>query len=166
MRTHRIIILLLLGLAFTACEKQNVKNEDDPFISPTGEGAAPSNEAQGAGDPGQPATDLQIVYFPFDSSILTTEASEALKSNAAYLRDNPSVQVQIEGHCDERGTVEYNLALGERRARAAKTQLKKLGIEDRRLSTISYGKERPSDSGHDETAWAKNRRAVFVLSPQ
>ncbi|HUL23485.1 MAG TPA: peptidoglycan-associated lipoprotein Pal, partial [Thermodesulfobacteriota bacterium] len=93
------------------------------------------------------------------------EDEAILKENAAFLKNNPKMKVQIEGHCDERGTVEYNLALGERRANNTKKYLVFLGIPADRISTISYGKERPSDKGHDEGAWAKNRRAhVVVLS--
>jgi peptidoglycan-associated lipoprotein len=81
----------------------------------------------------------------------------------SWLKANPTAKVQIEGHCDEKGTVEYNMALGDRRANAVKTYLIKSGIEKGRIDTISYGKERPADSGHDEAAWSKNRRAVFIL---
>jgi peptidoglycan-associated lipoprotein len=80
------------------------------------------------------------------------------------LKQNGNARVQIEGHCDERGTTEYNLALGERRANAVREFLMKMGIPKSRIDTISYGKERPSDMGHDDAAWAKNRRAVFVIT--
>jgi peptidoglycan-associated lipoprotein len=86
-----------------------------------------------------------------------------LKEKAAWLQDRPEVDVLIEGHCDERGTNEYNLALGERRAQSAKVFLVNMGIASSRLTTVSYGEERPLDPGHDEAAWAKNRRAQFVI---
>jgi peptidoglycan-associated lipoprotein len=86
-----------------------------------------------------------------------------LKENAAFLKKNPNMRVQIEGHCDERGTVEYNLALGERRANNTKKYLVFLGIPSDRISTISYGKERPLDKGHHEEAWTRNRRAHIVV---
>jgi len=103
------------------------------------------------------------VYFEFDSSALLPEAQEVLKRKALWLRANPGASVVIEGHCDERGTNEYNLALGDRRAESAKQFLTDLGIAGPRLTTISYGEERPVDPGHNEESWAKNRRAHFVI---
>jgi peptidoglycan-associated lipoprotein len=106
---------------------------------------------------------LKAIYFDFDKAELRGDATQTLTANAARIRESGSLAVRIEGHCDERGTVEYNLALGDRRARAAKDQLVSMGIPAGRLRTISYGKERPADPGHDEAAWAKNRRAEFVF---
>jgi peptidoglycan-associated lipoprotein len=103
------------------------------------------------------------VYFDFDSATLDYQAQELLKQKAMWLRDFPDANVVIEGHCDERGTNAYNLALGERRAESAKAFLVNLGISDARLTTISYGEEKPLDMGQNEEAWAKNRRAAFVL---
>mgnify|MGYP003563048256 CR=1 FL=1 len=103
------------------------------------------------------------VYFDFDNATLDYQAQELLKQKAMWLRDNPDANVVIEGHCDERGTNAYNLALGERRAESAKTFLVNLGISGMRLTTISYGEEKPVDMGQNEEAWAKNRRAAFVL---
>jgi peptidoglycan-associated lipoprotein len=106
------------------------------------------------------------IFYAFDDYSLSAEAQGVLNKLADHLKANSKVAVQIEGHCDERGSVEYNLALGERRANSAKNYLVQLGVEAARLSTISYGEERPSTEGHDEAAWAKNRRAQFVLSAQ
>jgi len=103
------------------------------------------------------------IYFDFDRSVLTLQAQELLKEKAQWMRDNPDANVVIEGHCDERGTNAYNLALGERRAESAKTFLVNLGVSGTRMTTISYGEERPVDPAHNEEAWAKNRRAKFVL---
>ena len=103
------------------------------------------------------------IYFDFDKSVLSYQAQELLKEKAMWMRANPDASVVIEGHCDERGTNAYNLALGERRAESAKTFLVNLGISATRMTTISYGEERPLDMGHNEEAWAKNRRATFVL---
>ncbi len=103
------------------------------------------------------------IYFEYDKSRLLRTAQELLKKKAQWLRDNPESIILIEGHCDDRGTNEYNLALGERRARSAKTFLTDLGISPSRLTTISYGEERPLDSGQTEEAWAKNRRAHFEV---
>jgi len=104
---------------------------------------------------------LETISFAYDSSVLQETARQALQRNADWLQANPSVNVTIEGHCDERGAGEYNLALGEQRAQAVKTYLVNLGVQAERLNTISFGEEAPLDPGHDETAWAKNRRAAF-----
>jgi len=106
---------------------------------------------------------LKDIHFDFDKYDIRPGDAEILKENATLLTKNPKVKIQIEGHCDERGTVEYNLALGERRANSAKKYLTSLGIAADRISTISYGKERPLDSGHNEEAWGKNRRAHSVI---
>ena len=107
---------------------------------------------------------LKPVYFELDSSDLSSSNQKALDDNAALLKRYPSWAVTVEGHCDERGTAEYNLALGERRAIAARAYLVSLGIAADRLRTVSYGKEFPFDPGHDESAFAKNRRAHFVIT--
>ena len=104
------------------------------------------------------------IYFAFDRSDITGESRQVLLRQAALLNQNPSVTVTIEGHCDERGTVEYNLALGERRANATKQALIALGVAAGRINVISYGKERPAVPGHNEQAWAQNRRAVTVAN--
>jgi peptidoglycan-associated lipoprotein len=103
------------------------------------------------------------VYFDFDDASLDYQAQSLLKQKAMWLRSNPDANVVIEGHCDERGTNAYNLALGERRAESVKVFLVNLGISSARLTTISYGEEKPVDMGQNEESWAKNRRAAFVL---
>ena len=108
----------------------------------------------------------QDIYFDFDKYDLRTDARATLDRKASFLNQNSSVRVQIEGHTDERGTAEYNLALGERRANAAKQYLTTAGISAGRLSTISYGEERPLDPAQNEAAWAKNRRDHFVITGQ
>lgn len=108
---------------------------------------------------------FENIHFDFDKFFIREDAKPKLAKVAAYMRKNGDAKILIEGHCDERGTAEYNMALGERRANSAKVYLTALGIDEKRLSTISYGKERPLDPGHNEVAWAKNRRAVFVLNP-
>jgi peptidoglycan-associated lipoprotein len=107
---------------------------------------------------------LKPVFFDYDSAELTSEAQSTLTANAAILKKYARWIVTIEGHCDERGTGEYNLALGERRAVAAKAYLVSLGIDADRLRPVSYGKEFPFDPGHTEEAWAKNRRGHFVIT--
>lgn len=107
---------------------------------------------------------LRPAFFALDSSEITGDAVQVLQQNAEVLKKYPTWQITIEGHCDERGTAEYNLGLGERRAIAARDYLVSLGIAADRLRTVSYGKEFPFDPGHDESAWAKNRRAHFVIT--
>jgi len=119
-----------------------------------------------AGTTATPASSpLKEIYFQFDRYDLNTDARETLKTNAGWLRSNPSSRIEIEGHCDERGTNEYNLALGAKRAQAAKDYLVSLGIPAERVSTISYGEEIPVCKEQNESCWQKNRRARFVILP-
>ncbi len=106
---------------------------------------------------------LQDAFFAFDESTLTPDAQAALTASANWLKKNPQYSLLVEGHCDERGTEQYNLALGDRRANAAKEYMVALGVDTNRVRTVSYGEERPFDPGHDEAAWAKNRRAHLVI---
>jgi len=108
------------------------------------------------------ATKLEAVYFDFDQWGIREDQKKTMIRNSEWLKANPDVKIRLEGHCDERGTAEYNLALGQKRAEAAKTFLEGLGILGQRMSTLSYGEERPLDPGHNEEAWAKNRRVDFV----
>ena len=103
------------------------------------------------------------IYFAFDDSSLSSEAQGKLNDQANWIKDNAGATVVVEGYCDERGTDEYNLALGSRRAESVKNYLVNLGVDAARLSTISYGEERPAVPGHDEEAWAQNRRVEFSL---
>lgn len=107
---------------------------------------------------------LQPLYFPLDSSDVSPEGQVVMQANAATLKKYPTWQITIEGHSDERGTAEYNLALGERRALSARSYLVSLGVPADKVKTVSYGKEFPFDAGHDESAWSKNRRAHFVIT--
>jgi peptidoglycan-associated lipoprotein len=109
------------------------------------------------------AFESEKIYFDFDKSDVRPDAEKVLRGKGQWLRANPSYYVRIEGHCDERGTNEYNLALGDRRAVATKKYLVAFGIEEARISSISYGEERPAVLGQNEDAWAKNRRAEFKL---
>jgi peptidoglycan-associated lipoprotein len=103
------------------------------------------------------------IYFAFDRYDLSTEAKATLDRKVAFMNENREARAQIEGHCDERGSSDYNLALGERRANSAKTYMTTAGVNTARLTTISYGEERPIDPGQNEAAWAKNRRAQFMV---
>lgn len=107
---------------------------------------------------------LQPVFYNLDSSEVSAEGQQVLAANAEVLKKYPQWVISIEGHCDERGTAEYNLALGERRALAARSYLASLGVPADRMRTVSYGKEFPFDPNHNEDAWAKNRRAHFVVT--
>ena len=107
---------------------------------------------------------LEDIHFDFDKSNIRQDDRKILSRNAAYLSKNKNVKIIIEGNCDERGTAEYNMALGERRADEAKKYLVNLGINGKRITTISYGSEKPLDPGHDEDAWAKNRRDHFAVN--
>lgn len=168
-----VLFSLTLIIAISACSKKEVR-QDEPLMTPS-EGdagaAVPTDKSVGSGDTGGgmeagagavSSEELQTVYFDFDSYRISSSGREAIRANASWLKANPSATVQIEGHCDERGTTEYNLALGDRRANAVRDALVKAGISRNRLSTISYGEERPADPGHDEAAWSKNRRGQFV----
>jgi peptidoglycan-associated lipoprotein len=122
---------------------------------------------QGPGHPGwieQPAIlEADTVYFDYDSSVIKPSEKSKVAAVADYLKANSANAVKIEGHCDERGTEEYNRALGERRALALREELVGLGVDSGRVDTISYGKDRPAETGHDDAAWRKNRRGVFVV---
>lgn len=103
------------------------------------------------------------VFFDFDRSVVRNDGEETLRRQARFMREHPEISITIQGHCDERGTREYNLALGARRANAAKNYLVSLGIDEGRINTISYGKERPIVLGNNESAWAQNRTAIALI---
>jgi peptidoglycan-associated lipoprotein len=168
-----VLVSLVAAIGLTGCKNPPWKKKSStqrgaetgvPPLGPGGEtgvGERPMVGGVGALQHGQFAP----VLFDYDSARIRPSEVSKLEAVAAYLRSNPGKLV-IEGHCDERGTAEYNRALGERRALAARDELVKLGIDASRISTISYGKERPVDMGHDEAAWAKNRRCEFVVVSQ
>lgn len=125
--------------------------------------SADDNAALGDSDSGK-AMGLQTVHFPFDSFVLDSTGKSTLKSNAEILKDKSKLKVQIEGHCDQRGGIQYNIALGEKRANATRKYLEDLGIAGDRMTVISFGKEKLIDSGTSEDAYAKNRRANFAIT--
>ena len=136
--------------------------------SPAPETAAPAMKPAPAQPPGVAVTEekpspFDDVRFDFDKSEVKPEGRKTCQTVADYMKKHPSAKLMIEGHCDERGTPEYNMALGERRATAVMNYLVSLGVPKANLSTVSFGKEKPLDPGHNEEAWAKNRRAHFVL---
>lgn len=163
------IIFLSSFLALVGCsskKKEEAEKTGDAPMTTTTETDTGSESAMSlSGDSdNKTAGSLTSVYFDFDSSTLRADTKAALDSNSSYLTSNSTVEVQIEGHCDERGGVEYNLALGERRAKAVMEYLTAMGIPSSRITTISYGKEKPIAMGHDEESWSQNRRANFVIT--
>ncbi len=124
---------------------------------------ADENAALGDSDSGK-ALGLQTIHFPFDSFTLDSQNKALLEADAGILKEKPSVKVQIEGHCDARGGIQYNIALGEKRANSVKKYLEDHGVAGDRITVISFGKERPVDPGNTEEAYAKNRRANFVIT--
>jgi len=151
---------VFLEPASVAAEQKKAAASAPAAVAPTREGAV---KAPAAARPAAAST-LENIYFDFDKSNIRPSDRDILKVHAAWLMNNKDYKVLIAGHCDERGTTEYNLALGERRAAEAKKFLVSLGVDESRINTISFGKERPLDPGHNEGAWAKNRRAEFDLS--
>jgi peptidoglycan-associated lipoprotein len=146
-----------------AARQWEMASEEDLKQEQAAEAAAKAEEMERAKMAARQMFMNEDIYFEFDSSVLSPMAREVLSRKAQWLRENPNASIIIEGHCDERGTNAYNIALGERRAESAKSFLVDSGIDELRFSTISYGEERPVDPGHNEEAWAKNRRAHFVV---
>ena len=168
-RFHPIVVMTisLLILSCGGTWEEPLKTEPDPFPEPppvvvTPPETTPEPTPKDDVQPQSPLV-LQTVHFEYDKSNLTQEAINTLIENARQLQDHALGNIRIEGHCDERGTVEYNLALGERRAMSARNYLVNFGVAPERISVISYGKERPVDPGHNSYAWQRNRRAEFVV---
>jgi peptidoglycan-associated lipoprotein len=150
-----VVSALFLLAACDSASNSNGNNSGSGNGTPGGYGTGSGEIAPNVGD---------RVFFALDSSVLSSEAQATLGRQAEWLKSNSSVKIAVEGHCDERGTREYNIALGERRATAAKNFLVSVGVDAARVSTISYGKERPAVMGSDESAWSQNRRAVTVIA--
>ena len=169
-------LVVMFGLIITACAtKKSVKTTTETSTTKAAETVEKADPIEklgalmqgdvyiGSDTVGELASGVpDRVFFATNETILTTASRETLRKQAAWLRQNSDVTVVVEGHADERGTREYNLALGERRANAAKDYLMTYGISGNRISVISYGKERPVDSGSNPLAWSKNRRSVTV----
>lgn len=164
-----ILIMLVVALAVVpGCKKKMPKETARPEAAPTIEEVAPETGGDMDGDTrSEMERDLalvQTVYFEYDRAEIRQDGREAIRTNADLFRKWSDWAVTIEGHCDERGTNEYNLALGERRAKAAQRALEAEGIASSRIRTISYGEERPADPGHSESSWSRNRRAEFRVA--
>lgn len=141
-------------LASETIQQENIKAES----APKPEQAAPAQKALGT-----MSASLHIIYFDYDRYVIRDSDKDNLAQNAKWFSENKTAKVRIEGHADERGEEDYNLALGDKRARGVKNYLQSMGIDPERLSTLSYGEERPAADGHDEDVWAKNRRVEFKL---
>ena len=152
--------IAILALVTAGCAQKGKRGSSRVAVEGSGNSGLEINDDSDSGN----ISPIETVYFAFNSASLTGDAKAKLKTSAEFLNENETVQLQIEGHCDERGGVQYNLALGERRAKSVKKYLMSLGVSSRRLSTISFGKERPVASGHDEDAWDQNRRGNFVVT--
>lgn len=188
---HAVFVFIIAVFITSGCAKQEVVKKDegiaptqavkqDDSKKPAATASTQSNTAPAVTTkaPDQPLpvqqtqksstteqlqSALDKIYFDFDSANISESARDTLSKNAAEIMKDRSVKIRIEGNCDERGSTEYNLALGERRAKAARKYLVTMGVKPERLSVISYGEEKPAVQGSDESAWAKNRRDEFVI---
>jgi len=176
------VLAVMMLFAFGCAKKQEVKSTETAAAppaaqAPASEGIAtetmkpeppPAGPQVAAAEAGAAVTQekpspFQDIRFDFDKSVVRADAKTILSGVADYMKKNKGAKLLIEGHCDDRGTSEYNMALGDRRAESARAYLASLGVPASALSTVSFGKEKPLDPGHNEDAWAKNRRAHFVL---
>lgn len=168
--SRQLLVSSILALAAVGCSKPAAPTPELQEPAPASNTnaaapAAPADTANPAAAAAAPAASSEIitetVYFDFDSATLTGKTQDILRNLAQTVKSNPGVKIQIEGHCDERGSNEYNLALGERRARSIQEFLISDGLSTTDLSTISFGEERPVENGSGESSWAKNRRGEF-----
>ena len=182
-RAALVLLALIAPLLLSACSKKRppvvttqkpARTAPSPTPTPepwqTESDVRPVDESTTTGedfavsDPSGEGGPLADIHFDYDQASLTDEARGILEKHALWMQNHREAKVMVEGHCDERGTVEYNLALGNQRAQVTRDYLASLGVAADRLRTTSYGKERPIDPGHDESAWARNRRAHFAVS--
>jgi peptidoglycan-associated lipoprotein len=160
------LVLIAFGMTiFTGCAQKSTVVKDEAVQEQKAE-ATPADQEQSAKVEAAAKAEVNIrdINFDFDQSNIRPDAREILKANADILLKKGAAKITIEGYCDERGTAEYNMALGERRAQEAKKYIINLGVKASQIKTISYGEERPLDPGSNEDAWAKNRRAHFVVN--
>lgn len=159
------MVFIIPGLMFSvSCQKKVIAEKAAVPEQPKPEEKPAVEEKAEAAPAAMPDVMREDIYFAFDKSILTPASQENLTQKAEWLRQNPNATLTVEGHCDERGTAEYNLALGDRRAESAKAFLVDLGIAASRITTISYGEERPVCTDKTEECWAKNRRDHFIAN--
>ncbi len=164
-----VLMMLILGLMVTGCGKKTLVHQE-AAVSATDSGAMGPAESLASGAStddnimeGRTSGPMLPIYFDFDSALIRADQVQRLEANADFLKKNPATKIRIEGNCDPRGTRDYNLALGERRALSAKQYLINLGIDASRISTVSWGAEKLLLYGHDELSWAQNRRDDFVI---
>jgi peptidoglycan-associated lipoprotein len=164
-RTLVFLMVIALAAVVAGCGgKKAVEEQPEEITAPPEVETPVVEEKPVVEEPKEvPMPVLNDVFFAFDKYNLTDESKRTLEDNSSELKRASDVNIIIEGHCDERGTKAYNLSLGEKRAKAAKDYLVSMGVAGQRITIISYGKERPFDPGHNEAAWAKNRRAHFVI---
>ena len=178
MRRILVVMLMIACLGVVGCKTKPPKTTPPPPASEVGAGSAASGAGgANAANAGQNADEetagpqagllaKRVVYFDFDSSEIKGDGTDIVAAHAKYLANNPAARVRLEGHTDDRGSREYNIGLGERRAQSVRRALLLQGASEAQLSTVSYGAERPAVAGHDEAAWAKNRRVEIVyLTP-
>lgn len=169
MKLRSVLILTILAatLTLSSCASKKKTNDGLDVGADTamdnGKNAGMALELNGDSDSNR-AGSLKTVYFDYSSASVSGSTKETLNGNAEFLKSNASVKVQVEGHCDERGSVQFNLALGEKRAKSVKDYLVGQGVAANRITIISLGKEKPVSFGHDEESWSKNRRANFVVT--
>ncbi len=166
MKTISVLILVAVCF-FSGCSSEEAKQPPKPMTAP----ASMSNESRPAMSSPMAMNPLdnpnsllskRSIYYDFDKSIINGQFNDLIQAHAEYLAGHPNAKVRIEGNCDERGSHEYNLALGQRRADGVKAALKLVGAKDGQIDTVSYGKEKPKAEGHNEAAWAQNRRSDIV----
>ena len=172
-------VFFVLVLVLAGCRREAPADGPDPDATPAADADADAQARADAAAAERAAMERRereeatatardilerIVYFEFDSERLSAEAQEDMRMKAEILRANPDLRIRVEGHADERGSTEYNLALGQRRAESIRTFLTNFGVSSGQISTLSYGKERPRAQGSNERAWAENRRAEFVVT--
>jgi peptidoglycan-associated lipoprotein len=173
MKLRAVLILSILAATMTLTSCASNKKKSSEITDNTTVDAQPTNEngnnsgmsldINGDSDSNK-AGALKTVYFDYSSATIAGSTKETLNSNAEFLKKNTTVKVQVEGHCDERGSVQFNLALGEKRAKSVRDYLVGQGVTASRINIISLGKEKPVSFGHDEESWSKNRRANFVVT--
>jgi len=172
--SHAVVLALVAMLGLTGCQNSHwpwQKNKNSANGSQAGE--PPPLGGNDIGEGTRPIVNGELphgqfepIYFDFDSARVRPSEVSKIEAVANWMKSNSGAKLVVEGHCDERGTAEYNRALGERRAAAAREELVRMGVDADRITTISYGKDRPADPGHDEAAWAKNRRCEFSAVTQ
>lgn len=151
---HGLMVLVVCGLVSSCATPKKAAVKEDVLTTEEPDIRAGTWES---------APQVKTVYFDYNKATLRTDTKTMLKDNAAYFKENADLEILIEGHCDDRGTIEYNISLGQRRANTVRNYLSKLGLSLGKISTISYGEEQPVDYGHTESAWSKNRRAELKV---